>query len=816
MSGYNKMGSLKYKYIYRESLNVLKENLKAARLDDENTYVVALSRKGPRLLEFLFGKELFQNAKIITEHALPLFFKSLRTDIEYRFVLIDDAIYFGSTIEGVYNTIVLLKDYYHVSSKEIAYVAIHSVESKTINDLQIIPDVNVPAGFGHYFVKNVMADIRSRRAPIEVDFPCFTIHIKTEATFEKLLLEFSNLYPQRVYKVSHKECESINVLLHDVQGSFFNKLRIYVDGKNLHIVPMTPRVIADSNDSIQQRFQYAQKGLDVFWKQLIANYSSELQQGGDTIRRNLVKSLVLLANYIYSCNTFLQEYDTIIAGINSNFGIEGDIILNNTELSLLLGDLKLFEELRAILVACLQSKTPFVEYGINLFKFSENPVYESYNYPTSEEKELLRNRDHVMIANCQNITQALSAIFFNQNLLIERWSRDSIFTTSSRLNFGYTFFSLNKQIEDYRGKFSRNERDLLTLHAWVDERIEQGCIVPQYVCDISNHIWTRVFRPGENEDRQLSHLTRWVVSVYNKISELTGITDIPKAFLDEMLSYLIVQMPILSEEIGINLIVDKNHDEGQEGRRNTFFIDDAGQKTNLCNYMENMYILAYQNSNYTISKYLSDNDIKQYTTLGDDIKTQQDELISSVIADFKTYFAPYHLQFLIFNYYYKDTFDLNEFSERISKCAESLNEMLYQIEANFRGKDFDRPLLNMYGDLVKCFTLLLPYIMSIGLFFGSNKVPSLFEGKPSLADLERKSFLLSALINVVHSAYCVKDVSLLKSYLNNIQDYYDYLKMHEVWSILKPMIEESLSDQASKSRTLLLSIRSAINNSILK
>ena len=187
------MGSLKYKYIYRESLNVLKENLKAARLDDENTYVVALSRKGPRLLEFLFGKELFQNAKIITEHALPLFFKSLRTDIEYRFVLIDDAIYFGSTIEGVYNTIVLLKDYYHVSSKEIAYVAIHSVESKTINDLQIIPDVNVPAGFGHYFVKNVMADIRSRRAPIEVDFPCFTIHIKTEATFEKVLLEFSNL-----------------------------------------------------------------------------------------------------------------------------------------------------------------------------------------------------------------------------------------------------------------------------------------------------------------------------------------------------------------------------------------------------------------------------------------------------------------------------------------------------------------------------------------------------------------------------------------------------------------------------------------------
>ena len=63
---------------------------------------------------------------------------------------------------------------------------------------------------------------------------------------------------------------------------------------------------------------------------------------------------------------------------------------------------------------------------------------------------------------------------------------------------------------------------------------------------------------------------------------------------------------------------------------------------------------------------------------------------------------------------------------------------------------------------------------------------------------------------------CEKDINLLKSYLNNIQEYYDFLEMNEVWNILKPMIEDSLSEQASKSRSLLLSIRSVINNSILK
>ena len=807
---------LSYKDIYINSLEVLKNNLKDILLDDRRTYVVALSRKGPRLLEFLFGEEVYQQAKIITENALPFIFKSLRDDTVYRFILFDDAIYFGSTMEGIYNTIIALSVHYNVQVNVVAYVAIHSLEAKKFDGLEIIPDINVPAGYGHYFVKKVMSDIRSRKAPIEVDFPRFIIQLKSEADSEKLFSKLSNLYPQRVYKVSHPECESVNVVLHSVQGSFFNKLRIYIDGKYLYVVPMTPRIITDSNDSIRQRFQYAQKGLGAFWNQLIANYSSELQLEDEVIRRPLVKSLVTLANYIYSCNTFLQEYDHIVSGISDEFGIDNSIALNTIEQSLLLGDIKASVELRGILESCLQSRTPFIEYGINLFKFTDKPVYDSYNYPTPEEKELLRNRDHAMVSNSQNITQALSAIFFNQNILIERWSRNSIFTTISRLNFGYTFFSLEKEIEDYRGRFGRKETDYLTLHEWIDERIEKGCIVPQYVCDVSNNIWTRVFRPGENEDSQLSHLTRWVVSVFNRISEKTGITEIPKAFLDEMLSYLITTMPILSEELGIKLIVRNNCSDVQEGRRNAYFIDDDGLLMNLCTYMEDMFILAYQNSNYTISKYLSDNDIKRYTTLCNDIKVQQDNFIDGVIDDFKKYYAPYHLQFLIFNYYYRDSFNMEDFSVRILKCATALNDMLYQIEANFRGKDFDRPLLSMYGDLVKGVTAFFPYTISIGYVFGPNKDMTLYEGIPSLAETERKVFLLSLLVNVVHAVYCEKDINLLKSYLNNIQEYYDFLEMNEVWNILKPMIEDSLSEQASKSRSLLLSIRSVINNSILK
>ena len=812
---YNNKMSLSYKDIYRESLEDLKKNLQVARLEDENTYVVALSRKGPRLLEYLYGREIYQKVKIITEHALPFVFKSLRGDTVYRFIIFDDAIYFGSTMEGVYNSIISLKDYFNVQVDVKAYVAIHSVEAKKIDDLVILPDVNVPAGYGHYFVKRVMSDIRSRKAPIEVDFPRFTIQIKEEVASEQLMALLNKVYPERVYKVSHKECESLNVILPSVQGSFFNKLRIYLDGKELHIVPMTPRVINDNNDSIRQRFQYAQKGLSDFWSHFIANYTAELHSTDEKVRQPLVKSMITLANYIYSCNTFLQEYERLVTELRNTFLIVGEVSLDVVELSLLLGDIRLTKELSNLLENCLKEKTQFVEYGINLFKFSDKAVYDSYNYPTPEEKELLRNRDHAMVANSRNISQALSAIFFNQNILLERWSRRSIFNTSSRLNFGYTFHSLKKEIEEYLNKFSWKDHDNIILHTWVDERIEQGCIVPQYVCDVSNHIWTRVFRPGENEDVQLSHLTRWVVSVFNKITNQTGITEIPKSMLDEMLSYLIVRIPDLSDDLGIRLEVQRNTNEGQEGRRNAYFVDDEGQTVNLCSYMENMYILSYQNSNYTISKYLADNDIKLYTTLSSETIEQQDSIIEGVINDFKKYYVPYHLSFLIFNYYYSESFDLKDFSYRIITCSKALNDMLYQIEASFRGQAYDKPLLVVYNEMVKCFTKTFPYILSISLLYGPNREESLFTGNPSIASLERKVFLLSALVNIVHAVYCVKNVNLLKSYLNNPQEYYDYLEMTDAWSKLKPLIEENQSDQASKSRNLLLSIRSAIINSIL-
>ena len=55
-------------------------------------------------------------------------------------------------------------------------------------------------------------------------------------------------------------------------------------------------------------------------------------------------------------------------------------------------------------------------------------------------------------------------------------------------------------------KIEEPEKFQTELHSWIDNRIDNGCIVPQYIVDSASSTWMRVFRPGENEDLLLSHL----------------------------------------------------------------------------------------------------------------------------------------------------------------------------------------------------------------------------------------------------------------------------------------------------------------------
>lgn len=94
------------KELFEASFVSLRKHVEEGHHASSEPYIVALSKKGPRLLECLFGNAL-KHYRVVTEYALPFLFKQLseHSNIQYDILIMDDAIYFESTLYGLYEEI---------------------------------------------------------------------------------------------------------------------------------------------------------------------------------------------------------------------------------------------------------------------------------------------------------------------------------------------------------------------------------------------------------------------------------------------------------------------------------------------------------------------------------------------------------------------------------------------------------------------------------------------------------------------------------------------------------------------------------------
>lgn len=67
---------------YKKSLADLTDQLNRSVSSSSTDIVIALSRKGPRLLEFLKGNFHLKPMNVVTEHALPFIFDKINNDKE--------------------------------------------------------------------------------------------------------------------------------------------------------------------------------------------------------------------------------------------------------------------------------------------------------------------------------------------------------------------------------------------------------------------------------------------------------------------------------------------------------------------------------------------------------------------------------------------------------------------------------------------------------------------------------------------------------------------------------------------------------------
>ena len=602
--------------------------------------IIAQSRKGPRFLEVLFGitlKKLFEFnndiiVNIITEHAIPLFFKRNKgKEIEY--IHFDDALYFGTTAESTAKTIDKYCELYNVNyneeiqefnkNKKTFYCAVRSNRTKLglSESLRgIYPEGTIFDGDEHFFVKSLLSDIRSLKRFLELEFPAIEYNLRADKTidYQELFNELCKIYDtestKRVCKVEHIENKSITILLENKGRSLFNKLRIIVDENVVKVMAIAPRAIPDEFHLLRYLFDNGNP-LEGLWHEIYEciSYGNDRFTFAQETDRRRNKTAIMLANYLFSYDTFIREKDnveTLLNRIGGSFEFRG---IEERDLFYLTGDRELNKRIKSELDRIYKNGescgTPNLE--AEPVSFHEQ-IFEKSSKEFTEKKKFEMNfRNEVMLENCKNLEEALSVLSFNQYILLDKLTRETLRAQATRLRFGYTYDSLIRNIKKAPKEVLETPDLALELHRWIDRKIDEGCIVPQYIIDEHTNYWVRVFRPGENEDALLGHLTRFAVFVLENSWETKNLGWISKEKYEQNLKR--VFETIVLE--GSKIIESKNIILRVENNELNIVYQNDNSTTSVSRYMERMSIISMKDNIVKLLPFVIETSLIGSTTL---------------------------------------------------------------------------------------------------------------------------------------------------------------------------------------------------------
>ena len=644
-----------YESSYRKALDHLIANLQdlaEANKDKpekkvEKTKILSLGRKGGKLIECLLQfndekvydtadkrkerDEDLRNLDIVSEHALPFISKHDRNK-NVVYCLMDDGLYYGSSARWVAKEVYAFENIYQITGhkdKKIDYFSVIDTGGLRPDFNQYIGKVNalstkdggLDQSYSHFFAKRLSRDIRSLENTFEIEFPVVTYDLDRridEREWEEMLEQaFQGTY-SRVYAVVHAENYSVNVLLPNTGGSSFNKIQMYPSnstkerGRNnrLKVVVMAPRPIQDDDYDLKHFFDHAGEGYRELWKQIydrcgITTSDTNPQNILDYYRvgrRRSNKSLVIMANYLLSFSTLVQQRSRLEeffgrVGVKANFR-KKDI---EKDLYHLLGD-------RELCIDIARQLSDFYYQGtvcgdVNVDKdFSTNyMVFENSKNIDEDTLVQIRMLDKYMVSFSQNVEEALCALLFNQDMFFEKYvlTSNPLNRDFNRLRIGYTFDLLQSILEYavkwYGLKLGQGEDLVTTLHRWVDRRIGEASIVPQYILDEKSGRWIRGFRHGENEETLLSHLARFFIMMHKEWKAVTGVEWISREDYQDLLVAVYEKiegrMQQIVESQNIHFSVDETNrqfvfvNDDYEGD------DEVGKPRSALDYMIEMCIL---------------------------------------------------------------------------------------------------------------------------------------------------------------------------------------------------------------------------------
>ncbi len=649
-------------HFYETSKVHLKDNLKQFSDNKDKTFI-SLGRKGIKIFEFLFhshdedkenendedkDNEETDNErpKVVSEHALP-FISQKDKGCFIDYYLMDDALYYGSSAMGVAKEIYAFEKIYNIhgrDGKKIPfYSAIDANELRPHFEQYIgevyaesTNNVNPATDYYHYFAKHLAKDIRTLEDTFEIEYPIVTFNLKFNKNkpidSNGWLTLFKGAFTTSgttIYSVEHQENFSINILFDNIDGCSFRKLRIFPsncykdDDKKTRIdrvkvVCMAPHPVLNSDYLLEHVFDDANEEYRSLWLKIFNHCripSSEINSDNiidylTIARRRCNKSLVIMLNYLLSYSTFIEQRDKLKevfckADLEAEFkGVD-----EKKGLFYLLGD----EELCSTVSEQLKK---FYDNGtLSGDVYTSKNIHFDYTiFENSDADEtttaLLHAQDKKMLEKSQNIEEALSALFFNQDSYFEKQiiRSNPITQDFSRLRMGYTFDGLYKTIDFFMssGMLEKEVNDVVyTIHRWVDQRIGEASIVPQYVLDEKSEHWVRAFRHGENEDTLLSHLAQYVLMIFREWKKTIPFEWIEKSQFQKLLASTFDKIGTDGNEIveskNITFYVDE--DSGYLMFKNSNYENDPAKTSrNVLEYLIDMCIFTEEEGKISINK----------------------------------------------------------------------------------------------------------------------------------------------------------------------------------------------------------------------
>ena len=802
--------------IYKERMTKLKEEL--VKLKKRDPFFVVQSRKGPKVLEMFFSKEERINMKILTEHALPFLFPILAKEHKtYLFIIVDDAIYYGTTVENLASEI---KDYaksFEVQVKIEIYTAIKAVGSKEIKDANTFPDDNsVRKGYEHYFVNVLMSDIRSIPTSMEVEFPIVTYRTNKHIYQTNLKAQLKKFYDRRgrLYDVEQYSSETFNekgverfsILLNNDTGATFSKMRFYLDKDATRVTFISPHLIPNNQSAIEHIFDKGTESVKNTWASIVKIVNNENKPiYGGTMHRNRQRTLIVAANYLLSLHLYFKENETlhkILSFLSGGEKIETDFDEQQLRLRYIFFDDEIVSNILLIMEEYKNTPNAFAP---NLYSYnqlpSRNQIFETTGYPPDSEKEKLQDFNACMLKNSINMNEKLSALFFNQTTLIEKWSRQFGDSTSNRLRFGYNYngllFAIQPDIKD-DSLAAIESKYLYRIHRWIDRRIDQGCIVPQYIIDNEKGQWDRVFRPGENEDAILSTLTRFVAYAIDTIKKEFNVHFIPELILKKILCIIADKCnPNLQDLLHIRMVI--------MGTGLSFLCEDDYLETNkthdVVDYLKSMLVLDNSGNFIDLSKRFEGTEQVMNTTLSTDTEGK----IADIIKDLYNQLKQNHINFLtsysLCNYILKDHFTFQQEDEASAKCLEYLSTALTLLD----NKD-ESMKTKAQKNIYEAYCLTKLFIMPKLFSEESMHDPRLYE--KHLYIYQRIFSRIIFVINILLLIFYSFDTYKLKAYVDAIDnDYSSYLDSIELLNSIREVLdkEKSISKiAANKNRKRMI------------